>query len=92
MWLLSTGRLSDAVLEAKRAQQLDPVSFFMNRELGHSLYVAERYDEALEQLRRSEELEPNSKSVVRNWIAWIYELQGKQKEAVELDLPQMADE
>jgi tetratricopeptide (TPR) repeat protein len=92
MWLLSTGRLSEAVLEAKRAQQLDPVSFFMNRELGHSLYVARRYDEALEQLRRSEELEPQSKGVVRNWIAWIYELQGKQKEAVELDLSQMADE
>ena len=92
MWLLSTGRLSEAVFEAKRAQQLDPVSFFMNRELAHSLYVARRYDEALEQLRRSEELEPQSKGVVRNWIAWIYELQGKQKEAVELDLSQMADE
>ena len=72
MWLLSTGRLSEAVFEAKRAQQLDPVSCFMNRELAHSLYVARRYDEALEQLRRSEELEPQSKGVVRNWIAWIY--------------------
>jgi len=92
MWLLSTGRLSEAVLEAKRAQQLDPLSFFMNRELGHSLYVARRYDEALEQLRRSEELEPHSKGVVNNWIAWIYELQGKQKEAVELELSEMADE
>jgi TolB-like protein len=92
MWLLSTGRLSEAVLEAKRAQQLDPLSFFMNRELGHSLYVARRYDEALKELRRSEELEPHSKGVVRNWMAWIYELQGKQKEAVELDLSEMADE
>jgi serine/threonine-protein kinase len=92
MWLQSTGRTSEAVLEAKRAQQLDPLSFFMNRELGHSLYVARRYDEALEQLRTSEELEPHNKGVVRNWIAWIYELQGKQKEAVELDLSQMAED
>jgi len=92
MWLQSTGRPSEAVLEAKRAQQLDPLSFFMNRELGHSLYVARRYDDALEQLRKSEELEPHNKGVVRNWIAWIYELQGKQKEAVELDLSQMAEE
>jgi len=92
MWLLSAGRLPDAVVEAKRAQQLDPLSFFMNREVGHSLYVAGRYDEALEQLRRSEELEPRSSDVVRNWIAWIYELQGKQKEAVELGLSQMAEE
>ena len=92
MWLLSTGRLPEAVAEAKRAQQLDPLSFFMNRELAHSLYVARRYDEALEQLGRSEELEPHSKGVVYNWTAWIYELKGKQKEAVELDLLQMADE
>ena len=92
MWLLSTGRLAEAIVEAKRAQQIDPLSFFMNREVGHSLYVAGRYDEALEQLRRSEELEPHSKDVVHNWVAWIYELQGRQKEAVELDLSDMADQ
>jgi TolB-like protein len=92
MWLMSTGRLSEAVAEAKRAQQLDPLSFFMNRELAHSLYVARRFDEALEQLRRSEELEPHSKDVVLNWTAWIYELQGKQKEAAELDCSLLAYE
>jgi len=92
MWSLSTGRLAEAIVEAKRAQQIDPLSFFMNREVGHSLYVAGRYDEALEQLRRSEELEPHSKDVVHNWVAWIYELQGRQKEAVELDLSDMADQ
>ena len=92
MCLLSMGRLSEAVMEAKRAQQLDPLSFFMNREVGHSLYVARRYDQALEQLRRSEELAPGSRAAVLNWIEWIYELQGKQKEAVELDLSLMADE
>jgi TolB-like protein/Flp pilus assembly protein TadD len=92
MWLLSNGRLAEAVIEAKRAQQLDPLSFFMNREVGHSLFVARRYDEALEELRRSEELEPRSRGVVLNWVAWIYELQGKQKEAVELHLSLMANE
>ena len=92
MWLLSKGRLSEAVAEAKRAQQLDPLSFFMNREVGHSLYVARRYDEALEQLRKSAELEPHSKDVVLNWIAWIYELQGKEKEALELNSELAADE
>jgi tetratricopeptide (TPR) repeat protein len=64
----------------------------MNREVGHSLYVARRYDEALEQLRKSAELEPHSKDVVLNWIAWIYELQGKQKEALELNSELAADE
>jgi len=92
MWLLSKGRLPEAVAEAKRAQQLDPLSFFMNREVGHSLYVARRYDEALEQLRKSTELEPHSKDVVLNWIAWIYELQGKEKEVLELNSQLAADE
>jgi TolB-like protein/DNA-binding winged helix-turn-helix (wHTH) protein/Tfp pilus assembly protein PilF len=92
MYLQSVGRLGEALVEAQRAQELDPLSFFMNRELARSFYLAGKYDEAMKQLRRSEELEPQSKDVVHNWIAWIYELQGKQKEAVELNLSEMADE
>ena len=91
MLLLSLDRIPEAVMEATRAQQLDPLSFFMNRELGHSLYVARRYDEALGQLHRSEELEPSSKDVVLNWVRWIYEMKGKQKEAVELELSEMEE-
>jgi len=49
MWLQSCGRVEEAAEEAKRARELDPLSFFMGRELGRSLYVARRYDEALEQ-------------------------------------------
>jgi len=92
MYLQAKGRLGEALVEAHRAQELDPLSFFMNRELARSFYLAGKYDEAMKQLRRSEELEPLSKDVVRNWIAWIYELQGKQKEAVELSLSEMADQ
>jgi tetratricopeptide (TPR) repeat protein len=92
MYLQSVGRLGEALVEAQRAQELDPLSFFMNRELARSFYLAGKYDEAMKQLRRSEELEPQSKDVVHNWIAWIYELQGKQKEAVELNLSEMGDE
>lgn len=89
MLLLSLGRIPEAVTEATRAQQLDPLSFFMNRELAHGLYVARRYDEALAQLHRSEELEPGSNDVVLNWIRWIDEVHGKQKEAVELELSEL---
>jgi tetratricopeptide (TPR) repeat protein len=90
MWLQSTGRLSEALIEAKQAQHLDPLSFFMNRELGRSLYLARRYDEAIEQLRRSEELEPHS-GVVWGWVSQAYEQQGKEKEAIQLRLERMTD-
>lgn len=92
VYLQSVGHPEEALAEVKRAQELDPLSFLMNRELARGYYLVGKYDEALEQLRRSEELEPQSKWVVRNWIAWIYELQGKHKEAVDLDLSNMADE
>jgi TolB-like protein/DNA-binding winged helix-turn-helix (wHTH) protein/Tfp pilus assembly protein PilF len=90
MWLQSTGRVSEALLEAKQAQHLDPLSFFMNRELGRSFYLAGKYDEAIEQLHRSEELEPHS-SVVWSWVSLAYEQQGKQKEAIQVRLAQTID-
>jgi TolB-like protein len=84
MWLQSQGQVTEALTEAKRAQQLDPLSFFMNRELGHGFYIARRYDEALEQLRRADELKPNNE----NWTALVLEQQGKQQEAILLRLEQ----
>lgn len=60
---------------SRRGVELDPLSFFMNRELGRSLYLARRYDEAIQQLRRSGELYPNS-GVVENWLSEIAEKQG----------------
>lgn len=86
MWLQAKGRLSEALQESEQAQALDPVSFFMNREMGRALYLARRYDEALEQLRRSEELGPPDPSVVWQWVSQAYELQGKEKEAIRLRL------
>jgi TolB-like protein len=87
MWLQSTGRLSEAVIESKRAQQLDPLSFFMNRELGRSLYLARKYDDALKQLLRADELKPSNE----DWVSLVLEQQGKQKEAINLRLEAARD-
>ena len=88
MLLQSTGRLSEAVLESKRAQELDPLSFFMNRELGRGLYLARRFDEALKQFRSAAELKPNNEL----WISWTYEVQGNTAEAIKLRLQGFADD
>jgi TolB-like protein/DNA-binding winged helix-turn-helix (wHTH) protein/Flp pilus assembly protein TadD len=88
MLLQSTGRLSEAVLESKRARELDPLSFFMNRELGRGLYLARRFDEALQQFRSAAELKPNNEV----WIGWTYEVQGNTAEAIKLRLGGLDDD
>jgi TolB-like protein/DNA-binding winged helix-turn-helix (wHTH) protein/Flp pilus assembly protein TadD len=87
MWLQSTGRLPEALLESRLAQELDPLSFFMNRELGRSLYLSRKYDAAVKQLLRSEELKP----LKEHWLSLVYEEQGKLREAMDLRLERMID-
>ena len=85
VYLQAVGRLGEAVREARRAVELDPLSFFMNRELGRALYLGRNYDEAVTQLHRSAELDPHS-SVVNNWLSWIAEKKGDHTSAMELAL------
>jgi TolB-like protein/DNA-binding winged helix-turn-helix (wHTH) protein len=78
-------RTGEAVAHMRRALQLDPLSFLMNRHLGSTLYFARQYDEALYHLRRAQEMEPHSR-VVENWITWIYENKGMYDQAILHDL------
>ena len=61
-----TGRAEEAIAEAKRARDLDPLSLRTNVNLASQLYQAHRYDEAIEQLEKTMELDPNF------WVAhWV---------------------
>jgi|GEM_PF-210548 len=53
------GRYPEEITEAKRGQELDPLSAFTNMELGEAFYMARRYDDAIEQIRKSLELDPH---------------------------------
>lgn len=62
MWLgetLSTMRRHrEALAELDRARGLDPTSLMVSDQRGWVLYMAQRYDEAIEQIRKTIELEP----------------------------------
>jgi DNA-binding SARP family transcriptional activator len=46
VWHRFHGQMDSAVIEAKRAHELDPTSLFFNRLLGKQLYFAHRFEES----------------------------------------------
>jgi TolB-like protein len=79
------GRADGAISEIKLARQLDPMSFYVSRDVGRILYDSKRYDEALEALRQAAEMNPSS-GVVYNWMSWAYDKKGMAAQSVEMDL------
>jgi TolB-like protein len=66
-WFLELmGRHDEAVHEAQRALRLDPLSLAINTQLGVAYYYAREYRHAVEQLRKTLELDP------RYPMAYIY--------------------
>jgi len=58
-YVMTMGRHEDVMARMKNGQELDPLSLIINVAVGWALYFARRYDEAIEQLRRTVELDPN---------------------------------
>ena len=56
--LSALGRVDEAIVEGKRAVELDPLSLVINADLGMNYYYARRYDEAITQLRKTLEMDP----------------------------------
>ncbi len=59
LYLCATGRFADALVEAKCACGLDPLSVITNRDLGLIFYYAHQPDLAIEQCRKTLELDPD---------------------------------
>jgi len=57
--LLSLDRVEEAVAHLEAAQDSDPLSLIIGAELGAVLYHARRYDQAVERLRSTIELDPD---------------------------------
>jgi serine/threonine protein kinase/tetratricopeptide (TPR) repeat protein len=58
-YVMTMGQHAEAIARIKNGHDLDPLSLIINVAVGWSLYFAHRYDEALKQLRRTAELDPN---------------------------------
>ena len=56
--LAPLGRFDQAIFELRRALELDPLSLPINASLGRTYYLARRYNEAMEQLRKTLEMNP----------------------------------
>ncbi len=81
VFLNSMGRSDEARGEIKRAQELEPLSLIINSTAGWLLYYSRQYDRAIEQLRRTLELDPNFPQA-HLYLAMVHEQKGMQEEAI----------
>jgi len=58
-YLMTMGKHAEVMSRIKRGQELDPLSLIINVAVGWAFYNDRRYDEAIEQLRRTIDLDPN---------------------------------
>jgi len=79
--LVMIGQLDRATAEAKRAYELDPVSPIIHADLGGVSLAARRYDEAIQQLRATLEVDPEFYWAHR-WLGMAFELKGDTQGAI----------
>jgi tetratricopeptide (TPR) repeat protein len=82
--LAATGRNAEARAELLRAQQLDPHSLSIAKDLGELLLYVRNYDKASEQFRRAIDIDPTDPQAVttRRALGWTYELRGMHEQAL----------
>lgn len=77
-WL---GRPEEGFARMQQALKLDPTSLTFNKDLAAILYLARKYDQAIDQLKKTLELDPNFPET-RYWLALVYTQQGRYEEAI----------
>jgi serine/threonine protein kinase/tetratricopeptide (TPR) repeat protein len=81
-WFLAAlKRPDEAIAEGERSIQVDPLSAEVNMILGQTLYYVHHYDQAIDQLRNTIEMDPNL-WVSHDLLGWCYEVKGKLPEAI----------
>jgi tetratricopeptide (TPR) repeat protein len=84
-WYASTlaviGRPDDLVRNARRAQELDPLSPIINAYLGRAYYLAHRYDDAIQQCQRTLEADPGF-PLAHLFLGMAYTQKGRHEEAI----------
>lgn len=80
-FLISRGRVDEAIAEMKKAVELDPLSLIINTNLGRTYFLARQYDKALEQYRKTLDLDPTFPRA-HDRLQEVYEQKGMYHEAI----------
>jgi len=78
--LLAVGRVAEALIEIRRARELEPLSPIISANVGYYLYCARRYDEAIAELLKALEVDPTF-AWTRMSLGRAYALQHRGTEA-----------
>lgn len=79
--LVTMERFDEAIAEGERAIELDPLSLIVNAELGNTYFRGRQYDKAIEQLRKTLEMD-QSFEFAHHILGWVYEMKGLFPEAI----------
>ena len=84
LFLSAVGRNAQAEGEMKRAEELDPTSLLIGKDLGDLFYLQRDYDKALEQYRRTLKIDPTDPLAIllHRAMAWTYEFSGMHEQAI----------
>ncbi len=81
-YLVALERFDEAIAEAKRTAELEPLSFTGSSHLGWILYLSGRNDEAIAQCTKILNLDPNS-FPARRYLGLAYEQKGMYAQAID---------
>jgi TolB-like protein/DNA-binding winged helix-turn-helix (wHTH) protein len=80
-YLAAMGRSDEAIAEAERGLDLDPLSVVASQTLGYRLYYGRQYDRALVEFRKALQLDPHS-FVARIGLAQAHWQKGERRPAL----------
>jgi len=81
VYLTPMGRHDEAIAEMKRAMELEPLSLPQGANFAAVLMYARQFDLALEQAKKTYELDPSSVTVI-DWICQTYNAKGMYAESL----------
>lgn len=80
-YLMGQGRIEESLTQSKRALELSPFDILANVHLGWHYLYARQYDQALEQIEKTIEMDKNFAQAYP-WLGLILEQKGRYAEAI----------
>src|SRR2546429_4533437 len=78
---MALGRIDECLAQVGKAVELDPLSMIILTDAGRDLYFAQRYDESIDQYRKSLQVDPDF-PIAHKGLAEVYTQKGMHEEAL----------